>query len=293
MEKLNVAGVTLEGFAQGGIRTSIACPEVGGLFDCGSVIPTAMRYTKVFITHGHPDHIGGLQNLIGRRSIQDVEPADVHVPRAVARPLERIFDLWREINGGNPKAYRCNIIPVDVGDEFKTCRDTVVKAVKTFHRIDSVGWTVERTTKRLKPIYQGLKGEDIKNLRQQGMDVTLVHKHIMLTIPGDTSIEFLLQEPAARKAKVLLHEVTIWDTEESSVEKTRRYGHTHVDEMIEHCEKFEGEALVLVHRSMRWSRKEVEDIVKTRFPSSMKDKIHIFDGGDRHGPSKGIPATLL
>jgi ribonuclease Z len=102
----------------------------------------------------------------------------------------------------------------------------------------------------------------------------------VLVVPGDTKIEFLLRCEQARKAKVLTHEVTYWD-DQSSPEKCRAYGHTHVDEMIEHCDKFEGEALVLVHRSMKYKRAEVEEIIKRRFPSAMLPKIHVFDGGDR------------
>jgi ribonuclease Z len=49
-----------------------------------------------------------------------------------------------------------------------------------------------------------------------------------------------------------------------------------VDEVIEHAEKFEGEALVLVHRSLRHSFAQAEKIVRERFPASVRDKVHVF-----------------
>ncbi len=292
MEQLNVHGVTLQGFAQGGIRTSIAVPEVGAMFDVGTVLHNAMRFDHIFVTHGHPDHIGALQSLVGRRDIQAMTAPKVYVPRPIARPLERIFDLWREVNGGRRGGYNVDIIPVDVGDRIKLKQGIEVVALKTYHTIDTVGWGVEQTTKKLKPEYVGMEGHEIAKLRRAGTAVTNDTKSVMVTIPGDTMIEFLKNEPMAQNAKVLVHEVTIWTEEASTVARTRRYGHTHIDEMLEHCEKFKGEALVLVHRSMKHSRSEIEKIARERFPASMQGKIRIFDGGDRKG-GHNIPATFM
>lgn len=292
METLNISGITLQGFAQGGIRTSIAIPEVGAIFDCGTVLPTALRYKNIFITHGHPDHIGALQNLIGRREIQDLSPVNVHVPRAIARPLEEIFRLWKEVNGGRRNAYDVNIIPVDVGDRFPLKNNCVAVALKTYHTIDSIGWGIEQTTRRLKSEFVGMDGKDIAKLKQGGTDITDNVTAPLVVIPGDTRIDFLNNETMAQQAKILLHEVTIWTKEGSTVPKTRRFGHTHIDEMVEACSKFQGEALVLVHRSMRHSRKEIEQIALECFPESMRDRIYIFDGGDRGGQSQS-PAMPL
>lgn len=291
METLNVSGITLQGFAQGGIRTSVAVPEVGAIFDVGTVLPNALRFDHIFVTHGHPDHIGALQSLVGRRDIQSMKAPNVYVPRPIARPLERIFDLWREVNGGRGRGYNVNIVPVDVGQTIRLPRGIEVHALKTYHTIDTVGWGVEQTTKKLKPIYRGLDGKDIAALRKQGVDVHMSNKNKILCVPGDTMIEFLKNEQFAQQAKVLLHEVTIWSKDASTVQKTRRFGHTHIDEMLEVCRLFRGEALVLVHRSMKHSRKEIEDIAKKRFPKDLPFQILFFDGGDRKGqqPAPAMP----
>lgn len=158
----------------------------------------------------------------------------------------------------------------------------MAEAVKTYHgKAPSIGWAVEQTTQKLKPEYLGLPGPEIGKMRREGVEVTEGRTRTVLAFPGDTKIDFLRYEEKARKAKVLVHEVTVWDRGYSDPRDTRNYGHTHVDEMIESCEMFEGEALVLVHRSMKYPRSEIEGIVQSRFPRSMVPKIHIFDGGDR------------
>ena len=77
------------------------------------------------------------------------------------------------------------------------------------------------------------------------------------------------------RARVLVHEVTAWD-DRRSVEEIRKWGHTHVEEMIPMAERFEGEALVLVHRSLRHSAQQAREIVAARFPASVKDRVHVF-----------------
>lgn len=279
MEKLNVVGVTLQGFAQGGWRTSIHCPEVAAIFDAGTVLPvSADRY---FITHGHPDHSGALPSIVARRSITEThKPLQVYLPAGIARPLQDALDGMEKLFGGR-RTLNTVINPVSPGDEIPIRKGLKVKALRTYHGVTSVGWAVEQTTNKLKAEFCGLAGQEIGRLRREGTQVTDEATSTMLVIPGDTKIDFLLRDEHARKAKVLVHEVTYWDNTLSSVEACRRYGHVHVDEMIEHCDKFEGEALVLVHRSMKYPRSQVEQILKDRFPQSMLPKIHIFDGGDR------------
>ena len=64
--------------------------------------------------------------------------------------------------------------------------------------------------------------------------------------------------------------------ERRDVEVTRRWGHTHLDEVVARAEQFTGEALVLVHRSMRHTRSEAEALVQRRFPAAMRDRVHVF-----------------
>lgn len=279
METLNLPGITLEGYAEGGIRTSIGCPEIGAMFDAGTTIPTCLRYDNIFITHGHPDHIGCITQIIARRNLQNLPPADVYLSSNIKNDLEIIFDAWRRINGGKGRKFPINIHGKSVGDTIELKRGIKVNGVKTFHSISSVGWSVERTTQRLKAEFQGIPGAEIGKLKKKGIEVTFPHTETILTIPGDTTIDFLIKEQKAQKAKVLVHEVTYWDDIESTSEKCRQYGHTHFRDMIKHCDKFEGEHLVFCHRSMKFSRSFIEKQVKDHFPKDIQDKIRIFDGG--------------
>lgn len=283
MEKINVAGVTLQGYAQGGWRTSIHCPEVGAIFDAGTVLPTmADRY---FVSHGHSDHSGALPSIVARRSVMEVKkPLQIYMPSSLAGFMQDALDAMDKLFGNRRGALNTKINGVEIGDVIHIRKGLKIRALRTYHSAPSCGWAVEQTTSKLKPEFHGLEGREIAKLRQGGTEITNDVTGSLLVVPGDTKIEFLLREERARKAKVLVHEVTVWDDSYSTVERTRQYGHTHVNEMIEHCDKFEGEALVLVHRSMKYSRSLIEETLQRRFPAAMLPKIHLFDGGDRWRP---------
>lgn len=278
MERLSIAGVTLDGVAQGGWQTAIHVPEARAIFDAGAMLPVTTDH--IFVTHGHPDHVGALPAIAARRAIQDTKHAlNIHVPHGIASDITTALEAMERIYGD--RSERPWIVRPHVhGDVVHVGGETTVRALRTFHGVASCGWAIEQTVRKLKTEFAGLPGNTIAELKRGGIPITDDATHIACVIPGDTMIDFLIREPAARTAKVLLHEVTFWD-DRSSVEGCRRYGHTHVDEMIEHCDKFEGDALVLVHRSLKYKRTEVEAIIKRRFPASMLPKIHVFDGGDR------------
>lgn len=277
MERLSIAGVTLDGVAQGGWQTAIHIPEARAIFDAGRVLPVTTDH--IFITHGHPDHVGALPAVVARRAIKDTgKPLNIHVPAGIAAEIVTALEAMDRIFGDRTER-PWKVHPREHGDLVQTGHGIAVRALRTFHGVASCGWAVEQTVRKLKAEFVGRAGSEIADLKKQGVEITDDATHTMAVIPGDTMIDFLVREPQAQKAKVLLHEVTFWD-DKSSVEGCRRFGHTHADEMIEHCEKFEGDALVLVHRSLKHKRAEAEEILQRRFPAAMLPKIHLFDGGD-------------
>ena len=281
MEKINIAGVTLQGFAQGGVQTSIYCPEIRAVFDAGCVLP-GVRADQYLITHSHPDHIMALPHLLGKRAVTSTKKKMfVYVPEVIRQMVETVLHGMGKLFGDRSADPTLNIIGVSPGDVLELGHGYAARVLQTVHRAPSVGYVIEQTTRKLRPEFLGLEGSEIGRLRAGGTQVTDDVTSPVLAVPGDTQIEFLLDNEIVRKTKVLVHEVTVWDDGMNNVEGCRRFGHTHVAEMVEHCEKFEGEALVLCHRSMRWSRSEIEKIAKTRFPAAMLDRIHFFDGGDR------------
>lgn len=272
-EELKVGGITLQGITRGGVETCLFVPEYGIMFDIGMCPWGAdQRSNLILVSHGHADHLAGVHYLCTQRNLRKMGAPEVHMPEEIVDDLTGVIAGWSRIEGYP--------IPTDFhghapGSSFSLGHDLQATCLRTTHRIPSLGWFIERRSQRLKPEYQGKGGPELAALRKQGATLTQEHIQPLLCVTGDTQIEFFDTHEQARNAKVLVHEITSWD-ERRGVETTRKYGHTHLDEILERAEKFTGEALVLVHRSNRHSRDEAEEILKRRCPAVLEGRVFLF-----------------
>jgi len=272
MDELSVAGITLKGVTRGGIQTCLMVPELDLMFDVGGSIAGQLRYGRILVTHGHQDHLGGLPYLVSQRRLASLAAPEVHIPVEIEAPLRSIFAAWSEIEDFDLAPTIIAHQPEDVVDLGRGLHATCVRAV---HRVPALTWIVSRTTERLRPEYTDLPAHEIAELRRSGTTITDPHTTALLAVTGDTQIDLFDRDERLRKVKVLVHEVTAWD-ERRTVAEIRGWGHTHVEEMIARAEQFEGEALVLVHRSPRHTLGDARAIVRTRFPASVRDRVHVF-----------------
>ncbi|KIG17073.1 Metal-dependent hydrolase of the beta-lactamase superfamily III [Enhygromyxa salina] len=271
-DTLEVCGLHVVGISQGGVETNIRVPELKLMFDLGMIPHGALRFNRVLASHGHNDHLAGIHYYISQRKMMSLRPAIIHVPEEIAEPLETVLGAWSQIEGFE---YEYELRPTKPGDRCSVGRDLTATAIRTKHRVPSLAWAIERTTRKLDDAFRGRSPEQLAALRAQGVEITHETVTPLLCVTGDTTIDTFLDSELMRRCKVLVHECTAWD-QQRDVASTRAYGHTHVDEIIEHVEKFEGEALVLVHRSLRHSRAFAESVVKDRFPASVRDKVFVF-----------------
>lgn len=271
-DQLEVAGLSITGIAEGGVETNVRVPELKLMFDIGMCPPGALKFGRLLVTHGHADHLGGLHYYISQRGMMKLPAPVIHVPIEIAPIVEEILAAWSRIEGFE---YRYELHAAEPGGRYELGRGLVARAIRTDHRVPSLAWLIERTTARLRDDLRGRPGPEIEALRRAGEIVTHEVSKPVLCVTGDTTIETFLANEALRTCQVLVHECTSWDGQRN-VESTRSWGHTHVDELIEHVEKFEGEALVLVHRSLRHSRRFAQRVLRERFPASMRAKVFVF-----------------
>ncbi len=273
IDELKVGGLTLQGVTRGGIETCLMVPELKLMFDIGMVPGGALGYGTILISHGHADHLGGIAYYLAQRRMTGLKTPKVHVPEEIVEPLRRIFAGWAEIAG---RPLEVELFGHAPGARVELGRGLTGIARRSTHRVPSLAWVIERETRRLRPELVGRSHVELAELRRGGAEITQAHREIALCVTGDTQIELLREDPLIGSARVLVHEVTGWD-ERRDVEATRRWGHTHLDEVIEHAQRhFTGEALVLVHRSMRHSRAEADRLVRERLPTALQDRVHVF-----------------
>lgn len=265
-------GLTVEGYSRAAVQTYWRIPELKLGFDLGVQPWSFMGTPNWFVSHMHLDHIAALPVYVARRRMMRMEPPVIYVPRYAVPYLERILRLWRRLDRSR---MHCELIGVGPGDEIELSRENVVSVFPTKHTLPSVGYLVWERRKKLKPEYHGLPGHEIRDLRLSGTEVTYELRIPLVAYLGDTAPEGLDACPDIYKAQILIAEVTYVSAKHRK-DKIHKFGHTHLDDIIERADKFDNEVIILSHMSARYGKEQVDKIVKKRLPQNLRERVKVW-----------------
>ncbi|KAK2999881.1 hypothetical protein RJ639_024128 [Escallonia herrerae] len=206
-----------------------------------------------------PVNLGGLPMYVATRGLYKMTPPTIIVPKSIKENVEKLFEAHREMDQSELKH---NLIGLDVGEEFNFRKDLKVKAFRTYHVIPSQGYIVYSVRQKLKQEFVGLSGEDIKKLKEKGVEITYTITAPEIAFTGDTMSDFIVDNcnTDVLKAKVLIMESTFVENT-MTVQDAREYGHTHLSEIISYADRFENKAILLIHFSARYQLDVIQDAV--------------------------------
>lgn len=268
------AGLKFFGLSLSGIHTAISMPEYGLSFDVAQGYPHTLRMKKFFISHGHLDHAAGIPYIISQKAMHNEPPPVFYMPPSLVEPLTDIMKLWAKIED---HTYTLRFEPVTEHTRVELSPQACVRTFKTVHRIESYGYTLFSTAKKLKPEYQHLKGPELADMQKNGEPITQAIETPLVSFTGDTQIEFLDSAPWVKKSKVLICEATYLDRVKS-VEHARTWGHTHIDELIPRLDEIEAEKIVLIHASSRYSDARAAQLIREQIPERHRERVELFPG---------------
>lgn len=274
--RLEIEGYPVEGISIGGHETCVIFPTLSLAFDIGRCPQRAVSQDFLFISHAHLDHIGGLPMYVATRGLYRLRPPTIFVPKYLRELVERLFDVHRAMDQSELKH---TLIPLDIGEEYELRRDLKVRAFKTYHTIPSQGYVIYSVKQKLKQDYLGLPGSEIKRLKLSGVEITNTVTTPEVAFTGDTMSDFILDPDNADvlKAKILVMESTFLD-DSVSIEHAREYGHIHLFEIVNHSEKFENRAILLIHFSARYTTEEIDAAI-SRLPPSFRSRVYALKEG--------------
>src|SRR5262249_16925022 len=151
-------------------------------------------------------------------------------------------------------------------------RENIITAFATTHTIPSLGYVVQDRRFKLKEEYHGLAGEQIRDLRLSGVQVTREVRTPLLCYTGDTSPAGLDAYPLLYKAKVLITEMSFIRAKHRR-EKIHKFGHMHLDDFIERADRFENELIIVGHFSTRYHPDEVRATLQKRLPAKLRERM--------------------
>ena len=263
---------TIEGYSRAAVQSYWRIPELKLGFDLGAHPWDFMGTPTWLISHCHLDHIAALPLYVARRRLMKMEPPRIYLPAFAIEPVRKMLNSFERLDRGR---LPCEMIGVEGGHEYELSRELVVKAVTTKHTVPSVGYIVYERRKKLKAEFLELSGDQIRDLRESGTEITEEKRLALVGYTGDTSPAGLDNNPEFYDTKILITEMTFVapDHRKHLIHKN---GHMHLDDFVERKDKFNNELVVAGHFSTRYNRYQAEKTVQKALPDMIDGKLKLW-----------------
>ena len=185
-------GLTIEGYSRAAVQSYWRLPELKIGFDLGAQPWSFMGTETWFVSHGHLDHIAALPVYVARRRMMKMEAPTIYMPEQAIEPVREILRQFTRLDRGRMP---CNLKPLAPGQELELSRELVVTVSEMKHSVPALGFVVWERRRKLKPEYQELAGEEIRDLRLAGTEVTSEQRHPLHCLCGGYSTSWARQVP--------------------------------------------------------------------------------------------------
>ncbi|MEQ1904099.1 MAG: MBL fold metallo-hydrolase [Pirellulaceae bacterium] len=265
-------GLTIEGYSRAAVQTYWRIAELKLGFDLGAHPWDFMGTPFWLLTHCHLDHIAALPLYVARRRLMKMEPPTIILPKYAVSAVRNMLDSFTPLDRGK---FPCQLVGMEGGERYDLTREIVIQAFDVDHRIPSLGYIVNDRRRKLKLEYAELNGDEIRDLRGQGIDVTNEVLVPLVGYTGDTSPKGLDRNPEFYDAKVLIAEMTFLahDHQRQYIHKN---GHMHLEDFVERQDEFRNEVVIASHFSTRYSRAEAERLVQKRLPDMLGGRLVLW-----------------
>ena len=264
--------ISIEGYSRAAVQTYWRIPEFKIGFDLGGQPWSFMGTQTWFISHTHMDHFVALPVYIARRRMMKMDPPVIYMPEAAIDPAHKILKLFSKLDRGR---LPCELLPIYPGDEIELSRELVLTVSATTHTVPSMGFVVWQRRRKLKPEYQSLSGEQIRDIRLSGTDVTTEVRVPRVAYLGDSAPAGLDNCPAMFESEVLIMEMTFVAANHRK-DKIHKFGHMHLDDVLERRERFKNELILASHFSTRYHPNQIRQTVERALPGLMDGRLHLW-----------------
>jgi ribonuclease BN (tRNA processing enzyme) len=147
-------------------------------------------------------------------------------------------------------------ITTELNYSFMNGKDKwLVESIKCSHGIESIGFGFSVEKVKLKEEYHGLKGFDIKKLKDDGIDITYKIIEPIFLFLGDTNKKILLNEHIYTYSTIIVECTYIYDDEISLAKKNKHIHWLEIENTIKERSEIQ---FILIHFSMKYTRDEIK-----------------------------------
>lgn len=264
--------LTIEGYSRAAVQSCWRIPELKLGFDLGAQPWDFMGTPAWFVSHTHLDHIAALPVYVARRRMMKMDPPVIYLPEHAIELVHHVLKAFSRLDRGR---LPCELLPIRAGDDIELSRELAVSVAATRHTVPSLGFIVWERRKKLKAEFQSLSGEQIRDLRLSGTEVTEERRLPLLAYTGDTAPEGLDQNPDMFNAKVLITEMTFVAPSHKK-DKIHKHGHMHLDDFVARARRFQNEVIIAMHFSTRYHDNQIGHWVKRSLPDLLGGRLKLW-----------------
>jgi len=268
LSQIKIGSFTLMGYSVAGEESVIIAPELDCVFDIGKCPREALSVNHVLLSHGHTDHFAGLPYYFAQRDFLGIENGIALVPKRLLSPLEDLMDVWGRIDGNLPPH---KLVGMSPGDDYEIRRGLVVRAFRTHHRADSLGYSLIDVRNKLKPEFGELTSPQIVDLKNKGIAITDRIEVPLVAYLGDTGPASYADLPHVAKAEALLIECTFFDTEH--VKRAQLGRHLHVADLPRLLEGMENKRIIIIHVTRRTNMSDARKLLRSVLDADILQRV--------------------
>ena len=259
----NYKGLSLTGYSRAAHRTGLEVVGLDVLLDAG--LDVQKSFSNVFVTHQHLDHVIFLPQYtmnIDNGKIMNVistTPILKSVQKYLTGALRMSQSIQDEITDETIlKKAHTKMVPFSSSSpyEFFNGKERwIVESIRCFHGIDSIGFGFSVEKIKLKEEYSGIDGEDIKKIKDTGIDITYKKMEPIFLFLGDTNKQIISDETIFKYSTIIIECTYIYDDEISLAKKNH---HIHWNEIKDIIKQKESTQFILIHFSMKYRKEEIK-----------------------------------
>jgi ribonuclease Z len=266
------ANLTIDGYSRAAVQSYWRVAELKIGFDLGAQPWDFMALPRYFISHAHLDHIAALPSYVARRRMMKMDKPTIYMPGSAVSSVDAMLKCFSRLDRGR---LPCDLVPLEANQEIELSRELVVTTHATKHSIPSLGFIVWDRRRKLKPEYTHLSGDQIRDIKLAGTDVTYEVRVPLIGYTGDTAPEGLDANPDFYRAKILITEMTFVAPDHRK-EKIHKHGHTHLDDIVARRHEFQNEVVICGHFSTRYNDSQIRRWVDRVLPDRLDGKLHLW-----------------
>ncbi|MEM6756874.1 MAG: MBL fold metallo-hydrolase [Planctomycetota bacterium] len=258
----------VQGISVAGEQSVVQVPELDVTFDIGSCPKAVLASPIVALTHGHMDHAAGLAYYFSQRNFQGMGPGTVVCHPDLRQPLDNVMQAWV---GVEAQRTPYELIALDHDEQHLIKPAHLLRAFHTNHTVPSMGYVVVESRSKLRDEFVGLPQEKLKQLKQDGTEITRRLEVPLVCYTGDTAWGKHFERDDVLHAKVLITECTFLEPGHRSRANVGK--HLHLNHILQLLEASTAEAIVLTHLSRRTNMRDVRAAIAKAVPEDQQERL--------------------